>query len=38
MLLLKRDIVINYMGLKIGPAVKLLDLIDELNEADTHFR
>ncbi|XP_065057114.1 polycomb protein Scm-like isoform X2 [Rhopilema esculentum] len=37
MLLLKRDIVINYMGLKIGPAVKLLDLIDELNEADTHF-
>jgi len=38
LLLLQRDIVISYMGLKIGPAVKLLDLIEDLKEIDSRFR
>jgi len=38
LLLLQRDIVISYMGLKIGPAVKLLDLIEDLKEIDARFR
>ena len=30
LLLLTREMIMSYMGLKLGPAIKLLDIIEEL--------
>ena len=37
LLLLKRDLVLSHMGFKLGPAVKLLDVIDELRIVQEKF-
>lgn len=37
MLLLERDLVLHHMGIKLGPALKLLDLIEELKAVQKKF-
>lgn len=38
LLLLKRDLVLSHMGFKLGPAVKLLDMIEELKSVQESFQ
>ena len=37
LLLLRRELVLDYMGFKLGPAVKVLELIEELKLIEKRF-